>query len=126
MPSYLARWTWVIGAGFSLGCGTEVCTLDVLPAVIVEIRDGFDAAPLAENASGVVRDGTYTDSLQPYASVGNGTLVSRAAAYERAGVYSVIVQHPGYAEWRVDGVRVREGDCHVEPVELTANLQRTP
>jgi hypothetical protein len=117
-----------LSAGTTTACGTEpVCTLDVVPAVIVDIRDGFDAAPLAETARGAVREGDFADSLQPYRSVGNGVLVSRAAAWEREGLYSVTVEHAGYADWHRDGVRVRQRDeCHVEPVELTAYLQRTP
>ena len=128
MRRRLTLCAWGLGAGCTTGCGTDpVCTLDVIPAVIVEIRDGFDATPLAETARGAVHEGNFTDSLQPYRSVGNGILVSRAAAWERAGLYTVTVEHAGYAEWRRDGVRARQRDeCHVETVELTAYLQRTP
>jgi hypothetical protein len=94
--------------------------------VAVEIRDGFDDTPLAEAARGAVQEGSFIDSLRPYGTVGNGVLVSRAGADERAGVYSVTVEHDGYGEWRRDGVRVGSDECHVETVLLSAYLQRTP
>jgi len=87
-----------VGTGFLAACGTGpgACTLDVQPGIVVEIRDAFDDAPLAEHARGSARDGEFVDSLQPYGSVANGTLISRAGAYERAGDYTVTVEHDGY------------------------------
>ena len=50
-------------AGSTAGCGTEpTCTDDILPAVVVEIRDAFEGTPLAENARGVIREGEFVDS----------------------------------------------------------------
>ena len=43
--------------------------------------------------------GKYVDSLQPYGSVLNGTLISRAGAHKRAGDYTVTVEHDGYFAW---------------------------
>jgi hypothetical protein len=127
MPRLLKLFACGFVAGSTASCGFEpTCTLNVLPAVEVEIRDGFDDTPLAETARGAVREGSFIDSLRPYGTVGNGVLVSRAAADERTGVYSVTVEHDGYAEWRMDGVRVRGDECHVETVVLSAYLQRTP
>ncbi len=109
------------------GCGTEpICTQGVEPAIVVEIRDGFDGTPLAGSARGAVQEGEFVDSLRPYGSFGNGVLISRAGADERPGVYSVTLESDGYPEWRVDGVRVHRVSCNVETVQLTADLQRDP
>ena len=111
--------------GLITGCGTEpACTEGAFPAIVVDIRDAFDGAPLAENARGAVQEGAFIDSLRPYGSFGNGVLATRAAAEERPGTYSVTVELDGYLLWQVDGVLVRPGTCSVETVELTANLQR--
>ena len=112
---------------FVTGCGTEpTCTLGVYPAIAIEIRDAFDDTPLAETARGAVQEGEFLDSLRPYSWLGNGVLISRAAADEREGVYSVTVEHDGYLGWRLDGVRVRENECNVETVQLSAYLTRNP
>ncbi|HET6777637.1 MAG TPA: hypothetical protein VFH26_01985 [Gemmatimonadales bacterium] len=112
---------------FLTGCGTEpTCTQGVEPAIVVEIRDGFDGTPLAGSSRGAVQEGQFVDSLRPYGSFGNGVLISRAAADERPGVYTVTVEHDGYLTWRVEGVRVQRGSCNVETVQLTAGLQPAP
>jgi hypothetical protein len=107
------------------GCDTEpaACTEEVRPGVVVEIRDAFDDTPLANEARGVVQDGSFIDSLRPYGSVENGTLVSRAAAAERPGTYEVTVQREGYLPW-VGGAVVRHDACHVETVVLSVYLHR--
>ena len=105
-------------------CGTEpICTDETVPGVVVEIRDSFDDAPLAANARGAVHQGTFVDSLRPHGWVGNGTLISRAAADERPGDYLIIVQHEGYLAW--EGIaRVRVNECHVETMLVSAYLDR--
>jgi hypothetical protein len=127
----MPHWTTVLAATAcataSLGCTTQpICTLSVDPGVVVTIRDAADGKPLASTARGVVRDGAFSDSLRPYGGLGDGTLVSRAAADERPGVYTVTVVHQGYAPWERSGVRVRPGECHVQAASLTADLQPVP
>lgn len=104
-------------------CTEPGCTLVAVPGVVVEIRDAVKDEPLAATARGVVQQGAYTDSLQLPGAPVDGALV-RSAAYERAGVYTVIVEHEGYAQWRRDRVWVRGDDCHVRTVHLKAYLQR--
>jgi hypothetical protein len=112
-----------LGAGLLASCSTEpFCSLNVVPGVVVEIRDGYDGAPLAATARGAVRESGFVDSLRPYGGLGNGTLVSRAAADERAGTYIVTVEHDGYLTWQ-SRARVRKNECHVETVFLIAYLQ---
>jgi hypothetical protein len=116
-----------LAAGLLTGCGTEpaACTQEVRPGVVLELRDAFDGAALAEGARGAVHDGGFIDSLRPYGRLGNGTLVSRAAADERPGDYSVRVEHEGYYAWE-GGVRVRHDGCHVETVRWSVYLTRLP
>jgi hypothetical protein len=107
-------------------CGTEpTCTQEVRPGVVVEIRDAFDDAPLAASARGAVHEGAFVDSLRPYGTVGNGTLVSRAAADERPGEYRITVEHEGYLAWE-GAVRVGGGECHVETEHLSVYLHQVP
>jgi hypothetical protein len=108
--------------------GGYLCTADLRPAVIVEIRDAATNAPLALEASGVVREAAYTDSLRPAEGLtaDPSTLYSRAAAHERPGVYSVEVKRPGYATFGVNDVRVDRDVCHVRTVRVQAALVALP
>jgi hypothetical protein len=103
-----------------------VCTASVEPAVIVEIRDAVDDQPLAADAVGWVREGTFSDSLRAYGLTLDGALVSRAGADEREGTYVAQVSHAGYADWEQTGVRVKSDGCHVETAHLQARLVRVP
>jgi len=114
-------------AATSWSCGLTdpgACTTSIEPGIVVTIRDAIDGTPLAETASGNVYDGTYVGPLVPYGFLGDGTMISRKAADERPGRYTVAVTHPGYREWRVENVVVRAGECHVRTVDLLAELQR--
>jgi len=72
----------------------------------------------------VVQDGQYVDSLKPFGYLDDGTtLVSLSAAYERPGTYAVTVERQRYKQWRLAGVVVAAGSCHVETVNLVALLQ---
>ena len=106
------------------------CTSILVPAIIVEMRDARTGAPLAGLAVGTVRDGAYIDSLRPHsyldASELTGTMLSRQAAHERSGRYTVEVERPGYQRWTRSDVRVRDADCHVQTQTLRAQLQAIP
>lgn len=109
------------------GCRVEsfACTAHIQPAIIVTIIDSATGEPRAESASGVARDGTFTDSLRPHAF--NGTaMTSRQAAGERPGNYTVTIVAPGYRDWQAAGLRVSRGDCHVQTNSVEARLQSVP
>lgn len=99
------------------------CTLDVSPAIEVVIVDAVTEAPLAEAARGIVRDGAYADSLQPWTHTIEGEMASRAAALGRPGRYDVEVAVPGYVPWLRLGVLAPAGRCGVETTALRAILQ---
>jgi hypothetical protein len=106
------------------------CSASVEPGIVVEIRDARSGAPLAGLASGMVRDGAYSDSLRPAAFSDPadpvGSMTSRQAAPERPGRYAIEVQRAGYRPWTRTGVRVSRGACHVETARLRADLEPLP
>lgn len=117
-------------AGWIAACdasGPVACTASVEPAIVVEIRDAQTGVPLAQHATGAVRDGAFLDSLRPYGFIGDpSSMYSRRAADERPGRYEVEVHLPGYKAWTVRDVRVVDGGCHVRTVTLQASLQVSP
>lgn len=111
--------------GSVVGCSSDqvVCTTDVRPAVIVEVRDGASGISVADGARGFVRDGDYSEALVPYAISGE-SLVSFQAAGERSGTYFIYVERDGYVPWDTTEIRVGEDECHVRTVTIVASLTR--
>ena len=91
------------------------------PFLVIEVRDAVTGRPAAEGATGRVTDGEYTAALQV-----TSPAHMQPDDWERAGTYDVLIQAPGYREWRRDDVRVRDGGCHVRTVELKAELEPIP
>ena len=118
-------------AGHVVACNLPTddlaCTGSIEPAIVVRITNARTGAPLAGGAAGIVRDGPYADSLRPYEFLSSdpASMISRRAANERAGIYSVDVIHPGYGAARFDGVEVVAGRCHVVTRVLDAALRPT-
>ena len=117
----------------SIGCsnpfdGGWVCTDQFVPGIVVEIRDAGTGIPVAEEARGAVREGTYVDSLRPGFSAASdpSLLLSRFAAGERAGTYSVEIQRSGYQTWTANNVVVVSDRCHVITQRLRADLIPAP
>ncbi len=107
---------------------TTVCTLGAAPAIRVYVRDAVSGAliPPDEGTTLILRDGAFVDSTSWPRSGGpwpDGVPLTSSGATERPGTYDVTVRHPAYAEWNTTGIRVREGDCGVRTVTLTAHLR---
>ena len=107
---------WTLGACSSSPTDPIVCDTSARAGITVTIKDAATLEPLAANARGVVRDGAYVDSLVLVAPD------TRAAAFERAGTYSVEVRLTGYQNFNASGVRVTAGTCHVNAVVVPALL----
>jgi hypothetical protein len=111
---------------FASACSSsvDVCPAVVKPAVVVEVRDASTGLPIAEGASGAVREGSYTDSLKPYSgiSANQSTLLSLQAALGRPGLYTLTVEKPGYASFTATGVQATAGACGVQTATVKANL----
>jgi hypothetical protein len=102
-----------------------VCTTQVQPGIVVEIRAKADNQPLAYSAQGSVSSGSYTDSLEPLGFLTSDprTMVSRQAAPERPGTYSVEVAVAGFQPVEFQNVTVLPGQCHVQTAYLQALLE---
>jgi len=98
-----------------------VCTDQFVYGLTVAVRDQVTTLPKADDATLTLREGAYeeivTDSW-------DGTTLSGAG--ERAGTYSVTVEHAGYESWTRAGVEITADECHVIPVSLTAELIPVP
>lgn len=105
------------------GCdlGGTICDQSVTPGLVVVVLDAATGEPAADGAVGIARDGAYVDTLRVFESR-DGRATSLAGADERAGRYTVVVQKTGYAPWQQDGLTVREGECHVRQIRVTARL----
>ncbi len=126
MPLVLAS-VLAVGACADLFSTSTVCALGAQAAIRVYIRDAASSALLPPNGTTLIlREGAFVDSMT-WPSPGGGTWpdgvpISTPRSYERPGIYDVTVQHPGYAQWDTTRIRVREGECGVNTVTLTARL----
>lgn len=117
----------IAALAFMVGCyggdpsGPIVCTDQFVYGLTVTVRDQVTTVPKADDATMTLREGAYeevvTDSW-------DGTSLSGAG--ERAGTYSVTVEHVGYESWTRSGVVITADECHVIPVSLTAELIPVP
>ena len=113
------------------GCDDDglFCTSESVPGIVVEVRDAATGAPAACGATAWLISGSWSevrvadwgcdlpDSLQsPYLQ----------GAYERRGVYTVLIIKDGYAPWSHSGIEVLGDRCHVRTVKLKAMLVGNP
>lgn len=111
------------------GCDVgTTCTLNIVPAVEVEVRDRVTNEYLTVTPRGVASEGNYADSLRD----GGQTLdvpprtISLIGADERPGRYVVRIAADGYEPWDTAGVQALEDDCHVRTARFTSALQPVP
>jgi hypothetical protein len=115
----------LVTAGFAGACSDPgACTLDIVPAVEVEVRDASTDGFIAGLVQGVATDGAFQDSLRIVASLGTDPAVPRTlgGADERAGNYAIHLEGPGYEVWDTGNVRVTRDACHVRTATFTARL----
>jgi hypothetical protein len=105
-----------------------ICTLSIEPGVEVEVRDQTTDQFLSATPRGVVREGTYQDSLivSGFTTDVPPRIMTLIAAGERAGTYTMHLEADGYQPWDTAGIRVRDGDCHVRTARFTAALNPAP
>jgi hypothetical protein len=90
--------------------------------LVVEVRDAITGEPAAHDSVGVIQDGTYRETLQIEASVDPLSALRLVGAWERTGVYSVVIRKEGYRDWSTTAV-VEADTCHVHTVTLQAMLE---
>jgi hypothetical protein len=107
----------VVGAN---ACG-KTCDVNLLPGINVTVVDKTTGTPFAGDVTVIASEGSYTETVNPPPLPAGPRLAS--LAYERRGTYRVEVQAPGYVTWVATNVRVTHDGCHVETVQLTAELE---
>lgn len=100
---------------------SEPCTLIQKHGIVLTIVDGATGSPFEGDVTVIVTDGSYTETVNPPLFPPGARTAFLAS--ERPGDYRIEVQAPGYVTWVATNVRVTRDDCHVETVELTAELE---
>jgi hypothetical protein len=98
------------------------CPDILIPAIVVDVRNGVTGAALS-GASLEIRDGATV------ATGGGANAPSSIGAGNAAGTYDVRVSRAGYLDWTHDDVQVAwaSEECgHPRTVNLTANLAPAP
>lgn len=108
----------VVAAGNACG---EGCDANLQAGIVVSLIDGTTGNPLVGDVAVTATEGSYTETVNPQ-PVPAGPRTA-ALAFERPGIYRVEVQAPGYVTWVATNVRVIHDGCHVETVQLTAELE---
>ena len=114
----------------AIGCTEPIglaCTDEFRYGLTVEVIDSTTlAAP--EKATLLAQSGSFADSVGPRAPypLHNGAQpqLFLSTAGERKGTYDVKIKSPGYRDWTQSGIIVTANECHVNPVTVTAKLQR--
>ena len=112
----------------AVGCSgspSGVCTLEFRYGLSVYVTDSLTGTATASGASLVVRDGPFKDSVSHPSGRPEFDASPLLTAGERAGTYQISVSKPGYLPWSRSNVRITANECHVNPVSVTALLQRT-
>jgi hypothetical protein len=125
MPRIPAAALLAGAASLALGACSVVpltCTDEARPTLSVEVRDARTGVPAAQGARGVIREGTYSDSLRAVTE----TLLVAENTFERPGTYDVTVEKAGYLAWTERGVVVTADACHVRSRTITARLEPAP
>jgi hypothetical protein len=99
----------------------EYCSAVAPVALAITVRDSISGQALADSASGSFRVDALSDTLIHVDSL-------QLYGGRQTGTYDVTVQRSGYKTWtRLGVVSTKTSACGgVEPVQLTAAMQRLP
>jgi hypothetical protein len=123
-------WGLLIGVMLS-GCLDGPCDDKAIAGLTVSVYDADTSAPAGRGARGWLelpsQPGVILENLRqfpsdPDAPEANLRLVG---AWERPGIYTVIVQKEGFQQWSASRVVVHDEGCHVEGVRLHAFLVKS-
>lgn len=105
--------------------GPIACTAIAVAGVNVKVLDSLTGVPLAfRDLWARVTDGTYKDSVLISQTSATSAPYQFGLAYERPGHYELTVRALGYKAWTKSNVTVTADICHVNPVSITARLQK--
>lgn len=96
-----------------------LCTTEFVSGLHVDVLDAVTHEPLTEGVQVKAVDGTYQEIL--YLNVGLETTFKGAG--ERIGLYTITVTKEGYETYTSSPIGVTANVCHVNPQQLTVNLQ---
>jgi len=108
-----------------LGCFTD-CTTSVVPAIAADVHSATTGLPLADSAIGFAMDGAYSGSLIPCGADSLSRITRICGAWERAGIYTVVVTRSGYQRWSQGGVSASRRACHVQTQTVQAAMVPNP
>lgn len=109
--------------------GPRPCTAQYVPGIEVMILDAETRLPTACGATVWLTDGGYQEQAADLCIEGlpDSLQYSRImGAYEREGVYTVVVTKAGYEPWTMSSVQVAGDECHVFTQRLVAYLKPDP
>ena len=106
------------------GCGDTsgppACTAEFRFGLSIRVLDGATGEGAAVGSEGTITEGEYVEELQVF---GDDTMIG---AGERAGTYDIRIVKQSYEEWTASRVTVTADECHVQTVNLQANLVPIP
>lgn len=113
--------------GLLAGCrdgplsGGRICSTEAKAGIQVDVRDAVTGNPAARGAVAIAADHSFVDTLRMWPGPDSLTVVG---AFERPGVYAVIITKEGYRDWVRLNVVVGKDECHVITVRITALLEQ--
>ena len=105
------------------------CTAEYVPGIEVMILDAETRLPAACGATVWLTDDGYLELAVDHCVEGRPDSLQYPwimGAYEREGVYTIVVTKAGYESWSMSSVQVTGDECHVHTQRLEAYLQRVP
>ncbi len=98
-----------------------VCAGVIAPAVQVTVQDSVTGANVTPGATLVLRNATVVDSVT--APTDQPGLTAMGVGGNRTGTFILTVRRTGYQTWTKADVKVKDGPCGAQTVNLTALLQ---
>lgn len=103
------------------------CPAYIPPSVLVTVRDSVTSANLTAGSTLVLRDAAgVADSVSVPAPPPPATIEAYGLGQGGTGTFSLTVRRAGYREWAKSGIKVKEGQCGAETVNVEARLQPAP
>ena len=100
-----------------------VCTADLRAGIVINVSDAITGSPANCGSHATLTTAGYSE-VAPRFPQGSpcDDRIGYGAAWERPGVYTVVVSKPGYQDFTANNVIVRPGECHVTTVTLDVRL----
>lgn len=122
---------WLAAAALlCAGCGIldpGPCPNVVVPGLLITVQDLATGKNVRGPLVVVAREGAYADTARIFnptaAAPDSMDFNPYQLVMERAGTYEISVKAPGYSSWHVTGIPVTRGRCHVNTVQIVAQLE---